>query len=83
VPPLLSTMIPTEDAAQLPTADASYNMRSEAAEQALLGQIQEHNAGIAKVLDSLDTRMEQWRVDNSSSSSRNMNRVKSATNSLS
>lgn len=60
-------MVPAEDSALLPAADPSYSMRSEAEEQALLAQIQAHNAGISSVLDGIEVRMEQWRAENSSS----------------
>lgn len=62
VPPLLSTLVPPEDVAgHMPVDDFSYSMPSANEEQALLAHIEAHNQGVVDLLDSLNSKIEQWR----------------------
>ena len=63
MPPLLSTMIGTEESECLYTADTAYSMHDEAEEEALLVQVREHNLALGSVLDALELRLDQWRTD--------------------
>ncbi len=63
MPPLLSTMIGTEESECLYTADTAYSMHDEAEEEALLVQVREHNLALGGVLDALELRLDQWRTD--------------------
>ena len=69
VPPLLSTMIPAEDAACVHTADSRFCWRDTAEEEAFLAQISAHNSNIGAVMDAFSARMEQWRVEKDNASS--------------
>lgn len=66
IPPLLSTMIPAEEAKSMHTANLQYSLHDSAEEAELLAQIETHNQNMNGVVDNFNQLMEQWRAEKDS-----------------
>eukprot|EP01032_Pedospumella_encystans_P020009 gene20009-22743_t len=66
IPPLLSTMIPVEEAKNMHTPNLQYALHDPAEEAELLAQIEAHNQNMSSAVDNFNQLMEQWRVEKDS-----------------
>lgn len=66
IPPLLSTMIPAEEAKSMHAPNVQYEMHDPTEEAELMAQIDTHNQNMGGVVDNFNQLMEQWRAEKDS-----------------
>lgn len=63
IPPLLSTMIPAEEAKGMHLPNVQYELHDPAEEAELMAHIETHNQSVSNAVDNFNQLMEQWRVE--------------------